>query len=187
MKRRLFASTALVVPLGLLSACGNSTQPPGDQLTNAITVGQTIDQALFKIVTDVANPPISLISPTVEEAVLAGLGLAGTGLRAFLSQSLPPANAATLDQINAYFTIALNTVAPVLTIALPAATPVVLALEAVDALLPVFEAAIPPAASTSVAASRATSGRIRVHAASEASGMTADQALHILHTYLGGK
>lgn len=181
MNRRMLLSGGSMLAL---AACSPPGTPIPAQLTNALTVGQTIDQALVKIVNDVANPPISLISPDVQNTVLGDLGLAATGIDAFLSQSLPPSGTPTLGQINAWFSIALNTVAPVLMIALPAATPVVLALEAVDALLPIFEAAIPPAAAPTVAAARATSGRQKIHAAAVASAMTPDEALKVLQTYL---
>jgi len=182
--RRLLASTALVSVAAVgLAACSPAGTPVATQLTNALTIAQTIDQALVKITNDVANAPISLITAVQQSTVLAGLATAATGISAFLANAAPPAGASTLAQINAWFTIALNTAAPVLAVVLPAATPIILALEAVDALLPVFEAQIlTPVAIPSVAM---MTGRARVHAARVARGMTPDTALTTLHGYLG--
>lgn len=179
-RRKLLAGISVVA----LAACtSTSTTPISTQLTQALTIAQTVDAALIKITTDIAAPPISLITPGTEQTVTAGLQTAETGISAFLNQTTPPAGASTLDQINAYLTIALNTAAPVLASVLPQAQPIILALEAIDALLPVWEAMLtPPAASASVKAR----GRMQIHATT-APSMSQAQALETLKTYLGGK
>lgn len=181
----LFGTTALTGTT-LLVACGVQTGTLPAQLTNSLTVGQSVDQALIKIMGDLSTAPISLVSPTTAAPITADLQLAATGLAAFLIGGTPPAGASTLDQINDYFMIALNAAAPVLAVTLPAATPIILAIEAVDALLPIFEGAIAP--STTVAAARRSSGRMKVHARAMADGpMTPDQALQVIHDYLASK
>lgn len=185
-RRRLLATTGSFGLLAALAACATPTSiPVGTQLTQALTIAQTVDAALIKITTDIATPPISLITPGTEQTVIAGLQTAETGISAFLNQTTPPAGASTLDQINAYLTIALNTAAPVLASVLPQAQPIILALEAIDALLPVWEAMLtPPAAATAAAAL----GRVQVHQHAMAHvTMSQAQALATLKTYLGGK
>lgn len=186
-RRALLTTTASFGTLALLAGCGtsSSTTPLTTQLQNALTVAQTVDQALIQIVNDITNPPISLITPDTQTTLLAGLTTVGIGISALLNQTPPPAGASTVAQIDGWFTIALNTAAPVLAVVLPAAQPVILALEAVDALLPVFEAVIPGAAA--VAEARATTGRMRIHAATVAANLSPDQALAVLKTYLKGK
>lgn len=182
----LFGTTALGTTT-LLVACGAQTGTTvPTQLTNALTVGQSVDQALIKILADVSAPPISLVSPTTAVPITADLQLASTALTAFLAGGTPPVGASTLDQINAYFMDALNAAAPVLAVTVPAATPIILAVEAVDALLPIFEGAI--SQSTTVAMARRSSGRAKAHAAAMAAGpMTPDQALAVIHAYLARK
>lgn len=184
-RRTVAASAAFVTP-AFLAACAQNGTPVPTQLTNALTVGQSIDQALIKILADISTPPIGVLTPTQAAPITADLQLAATALSAFLAGGAPPAGASTLDQVNAYFMTAMNAAAPVLAVVLPAATPIILAIEAVDALLPIFEAAIPQA--TTVAAARVSAGRVAVHRAAMARGaMSPDKALGVIQGYLGRK
>jgi hypothetical protein len=181
-RRALLATT----PIWLLLACSTSSTPPATQETNALTVGQKIDQALVKVMTDISAPAIGLLTPTAASPFIADLDLAGAGIAAFLKGTLPPPGAATFSQINSAFMIALNAAAPILAIVAPEAEPIILAVEAIDALLPVFETLLP--ATPAVAAMRASGGRARIHAAALKAGpMAPDEALARLNTYLGAK
>lgn len=183
MTRRALLSTT---PVWILIGCSAPGTPPATQLTNSLTVGEKIDAALLKVVSDISAPAIGLLTPTAAAPISGDLTLAGTALASFLGGAVPSPGGTTLAQVNAWFGVALNAAAPILAVAAPEAIPIVLALEAVDALLPVFELAIP--GGPAVAQARISAGRARIHARAMAAGpMSPDEALMRLATYTGGK
>lgn len=186
MLRRNLLSTAGM--LGLLAGCQTMGQQGSGvlnpQLKNGLIAAQLVISSLEKIITNISSPPLSLLNIATAAEAMRVLQTADIGVTAMLNGTTPPASASTLQQINGWIDYAISAAAPVLNSVLPGAAPIIVALQAVDALLPVIEGAI--VAFMPVPAMQARA-RNRVHAARMASpqaNWTPEQAQMYLHQYL---
>lgn len=180
MNRRLLLNATALASTTLLVACAGQTGVPvTTQVANALTVGQAIDQALIKILADASTLFPNAVTPAQATVATGWLTTAAQGLTALLGATAPPAGASTLTIIDTYVNDALKIAGPVLAVTVPGAAPIIAAIEAVDALLPVFEAIVTPL--PPVAAARMAK-RLTARAA-----MTPDQGLEVLSKYLARK
>jgi hypothetical protein len=184
----LLGSAALFAP-GLLAACAtpsttssttSSSSGLSSDVTNALNIGQAIDAGLIKAVADTNAVDPTLISTSLANAVEGDLTLAGTGITALLGATPPPAGASTLTQIATYFEDATTDLSPILAAAIPGSAPIIGAIDAIETLLPVFEAVITTLPAALVAKRQA---RLARRPRPLAVMSTAD-ALAVLHNYL---
>jgi hypothetical protein len=137
----LIGSTALLA-IPLMNACSSSASAA---LTNALTIGQTIDAGLLKIVADANTLDPTLVTASEATTIEGDLNLAAQGIAALLGMTAPPAGASTMTVIDTYFQDAMDLVTPILGSGIiPGGSLIIGAIDAVEALLPVFEAVITP-------------------------------------------
>ena len=165
------------IPAVALAGCGSTT--PATVNTD-LTIAQSIDAGLIKIVGEANTLFPAQVSTASANTATGYLSLAGKGITALLGMTLPPAGASTWTQIDTYFQDAMDLVTPILGVVVPGAAPIIAAIDAVETLLPVFEAAITP---TPVAAAARRRTRLARHPRARVVMSTAD-ALATLQGYL---
>jgi hypothetical protein len=151
----LLGSTAFTA-IAVLVGCANTattTSASGISagVQQALTIGQTIDAGLMQIVTDAEALLPNTVTASAANAAEGYLSEAGTDIAALLGMKAPPPGATTTTVLATYFEDAMDLVAPVLSLAVPEAAPVIAAIDAIDALLPTFEALVDPTPTAAIA------------------------------------
>lgn len=186
LTRRLFATSSLSAlaacnsTSGTTTTTGTATVPVTSQWSNGLSVAQTVDQALLKIIADANTLAPTLVTTNTANATTGFLNTAATEITALMGLTVPPAGSSTLTVIDTYLNDAVKVAEPILALAIPGAAPIIGAIDAVEALLPVFEALIVPTPAAAIARQARLVKRARPRVA-----MSLGQALAVLSLYLG--
>jgi hypothetical protein len=183
-RRLLLLGSSALIPALTLAACASTTSTTSSTLssdvTNALNIGQTIDAGLVKAVSDANALDPALVTTSIANATEGDLAEAGAGISALLGLKPPPAGASTLTQIATYLEEATTVVSPILAVAVPGAAPIIAAIDAIETLLPVFEAVITTIPASLIAARQARLAR----RPRPLVAMSTSQALAAINSYL---
>jgi hypothetical protein len=146
----LLGATALCLSASL-AACAQSGASTTPTVTVDLTLASQIDAALIKIVSDVNTLEPTLVSTKTANGLIGDLTAAETTITALQGATPPPAGVPTWQTIAGWFETAVNAATPILAVTVPGAAPIIAALDAIEVLLPLFEAAITPAPTTAIA------------------------------------